>query len=88
MGGRGGKCRNPLPKEDLLQLEQIWMSAPKCWTVDGNSSDMIITGDDAVGIYQLKKQLHDQFEIKDFGALRYFLGIEVAPCRKALLTSS
>ena len=39
--------------------------------------DMIITGDDAEEIQNLKENLFREFEMKDLGALKYFLGIEV-----------
>ena len=35
-------------------------------------------GDDLEKIMELKKRLSKEFEIKDLGALKYFLGIEVA----------
>ena len=37
---------------------------------------MIVTGDDLSGIQELKDFLNQQFEIKDFGHLSYFLGLE------------
>ena len=40
--------------------------------------DMIITGDDHSGISDFKLFLHQQFEMKDFGHLSYFLGLEVS----------
>ena len=39
---------------------------------------MIITGDDMQGIQYLKHFLGRQFEMKDFGPLNYFLGLEVS----------
>ncbi|XP_057529746.1 uncharacterized mitochondrial protein AtMg00810-like [Amaranthus tricolor] len=39
--------------------------------------DIIITGDDKEEIGILKKQLSCEFEMKDLGYLKYFLGIEV-----------
>ena len=39
--------------------------------------DMIITGDDLSGIQELKDFLSQQFEMKDFGHLNYFLGLEI-----------
>ena len=40
--------------------------------------DIIIMGDDDVGIGQLKTHLHSYFQTKDLNRLKYFLGIEVA----------
>ena len=39
--------------------------------------DMIITGADLNGIQELKVFLNQQFEMKDFGHLSYFLGLEI-----------
>ena len=43
--------------------------------------DIILTGDDNLGIAQVKKDLNSVFDIKDLGGLKYFLGIEVARSR-------
>ena len=40
--------------------------------------DMIITGDDVARITSLKQSLSQHFEMKDFGALNYFLGLEIS----------
>ena len=40
--------------------------------------DMIVTGNNLLGIDQLQDQLKKEFEIKALGQLKYFLGIEVA----------
>lgn len=40
--------------------------------------DILLSGDDSAGIVDLKRYLGQQFHTKDLGALRYFLGIEVA----------
>jgi len=39
--------------------------------------DMILTGNDEEEIMSLKEKLFEEFEMKDLGELRYFLGIEV-----------
>ena len=38
---------------------------------------MIITGNDLNGIQERKSFLNQQFEMKDFGHLSYFLGLEI-----------
>lgn len=40
--------------------------------------DIVNTGDDFNDIFRLKSHLQRQFQMKDLGPLKYFLGIEVA----------
>ncbi|CAM8937083.1 unnamed protein product [Rhodiola kirilowii] len=49
--------------------------------------DIVITGSDYSGIASLKTFLHGQFNTKDLGALKYFLGIEVTRCKKGIFLS-
>ena len=46
-----------------------------CLIIDVN--DMVITGNNEEEISDLKKKLFMEFEMKDLGNLKYFLGIEV-----------
>ncbi|KAI3456021.1 hypothetical protein Pfo_012684, partial [Paulownia fortunei] len=49
--------------------------------------DIILTGDDLPEMNRLKKSLSLEFEIKDLGSLRYFLGMEVARSKKGIVIS-
>lgn len=49
--------------------------------------DMIITGDDSEEILRLQRRLADEFEMKDLGGLKYFLGIEVARSKRGIFLS-
>jgi Reverse transcriptase (RNA-dependent DNA polymerase)/Integrase core domain/gag-polypeptide of LTR copia-type/GAG-pre-integrase domain len=49
--------------------------------------DLIITGSDKRGIIDLKLHLGREFDIKDLGNLKYFLGIEIARSQKGLFLS-
>ncbi|GKV37573.1 hypothetical protein SLEP1_g45591 [Rubroshorea leprosula] len=49
--------------------------------------DMIITGDDVVGVEELKQSLSQKFEMKDLGVLSYFLGLEVTSSDDGYLLS-
>ncbi|RVW33188.1 Retrovirus-related Pol polyprotein from transposon RE2 [Vitis vinifera] len=46
--------------------------------------DIILTGDDTGQVERLKKVLATEFEVKDLGQMRYFLGMEVARSRKGI----
>jgi len=48
---------------------------------------MIITGSDIEEIAQLKNNLFREFEMKDLGGLKYFLGIEVLRFNKGIFIS-
>ncbi|KAH9751535.1 hypothetical protein KPL71_014332 [Citrus sinensis] len=49
--------------------------------------DIILTGSDGDEMSRLKKHLASEFEIKDLGPLRYFLGMEVARSRMGISVS-
>ena len=49
--------------------------------------DIIFMGNDENEARRLKEELNKEFEIKDLGNLRYFLGIEVARSSKRIFIS-
>ena len=49
--------------------------------------DMIVTSDDTKEIKNMQKYLSSEFEIKDLGGLKYFLGIEVARSKEDVYLS-
>ncbi|TQE05183.1 hypothetical protein C1H46_009162 [Malus baccata] len=48
---------------------------------------MIVTGDDQKEIQRLQKYLATEFEMKELGELKYFLGIEVARSKHGIFLS-
>ena len=56
-------------------------------TASAASSFMILTGDDEEEISQLRKDLFAEFEMKNLGLLKYFLGIEVIRSKKGIFIS-
>ncbi|XP_019190731.1 PREDICTED: uncharacterized protein LOC109185204 [Ipomoea nil] len=49
--------------------------------------DILVANPNISLILQIKSQLNDQFQIKDLGPLKYFLGLEVARQRKGIVVS-
>ncbi|TYK24464.1 Cysteine-rich RLK (receptor-like protein kinase) 8 [Cucumis melo var. makuwa] len=49
--------------------------------------DIVLTGDDRTKISQLKQRMGDEFEIKDLGNLKYFLGMEVTRSKEGISVS-
>jgi len=49
--------------------------------------DIVLTGSDHHGISQVKQHLCQNFQTKDLGKLRYFLGIEVARSNTGIVIS-
>ena len=49
--------------------------------------DIVLIGDDDVGIIELKAHLHQQFRTKDLGSLKYFLGIKIAQSNQDIYIS-
>ena len=48
---------------------------------------MIVTGNDPDEMKALKEYLSKEFEMKDLGSLKYFLGIEVSRSSKGIFLS-
>ncbi|KAH9696724.1 reverse transcriptase Ty1/copia-type domain-containing protein [Citrus sinensis] len=49
--------------------------------------DIILSRNDEEELQKLKKQLAQEFEVKDLGNLKYFLGMEVARSKKGIVVS-
>ncbi|RVW64346.1 Retrovirus-related Pol polyprotein from transposon RE1 [Vitis vinifera] len=49
--------------------------------------DIILSGNDMEELQNLKKYLSEEFEVKDLGNLKYFLGMKVARSRKGTVVS-
>jgi len=49
--------------------------------------DIVLTGNDDGEIQNLKHRLANEFEIKDLGSLKYFLGIEVTRSKHGIFIS-
>jgi len=49
--------------------------------------DMIVTGNDPAERKRLQQHLAREFEMKDLGELKYFLGIEVSRSKKGIFLS-
>ncbi|XP_021804231.1 uncharacterized protein LOC110748571 [Prunus avium] len=56
----------------------------KITTVIVYVDDMVVTGNDIEEQQKLQKYLSQEFEMKDLGALKYFLGIEVARSKTSI----
>ena len=78
------KFSSTITKFGYTQGEADHTLFTKC-TTDGKRcilivyvDNIIITGDDASEIENLKQRLKKEFELKDLGEMKYFLGMEVA----------
>jgi len=49
--------------------------------------DIIITGDNVKEMNEIKQMMSKEFEVKDLGTLKYFLGMEFARSKKAISVS-
>ncbi|GAA0184850.1 transmembrane signal receptor [Lithospermum erythrorhizon] len=49
--------------------------------------DIIVTCDDMAEIKNIKRWLATEFEVKDLGMMKYFLGMEIAPSRQGISVS-
>ena len=48
-------------------------------------NDIVITGNDQDGIQRMKQHLFSHFQTKDYGKLKYFLGIEIAQFKSSVV---
>uniref|UniRef100_A0A2N9I543 Retrovirus-related Pol polyprotein from transposon RE1 n=1 Tax=Fagus sylvatica TaxID=28930 RepID=A0A2N9I543_FAGSY len=67
-----------------------WVFSVK-YRVDGSivryKARLVAKGDDSAELKKLKERLVDEFEIKDLGALKYFLGMEFAKSKEGIFVN-
>ena len=76
----------------IIRVKQITLffkhsSAGKIAILIVYVDDIILTGDDSAELERLKMVLACEFEIKDLGPLKYFLGMEFARSKKGICVS-
>ncbi|TYJ98264.1 Retrovirus-related Pol polyprotein from transposon TNT 1-94 [Cucumis melo var. makuwa] len=85
--------KNAFLNGDLV--EEVYMSPPPGFEAQFGKiailivyvDDIVLTGDDQTEISLLKQRMGDEFEIKDLGNLKYFLGMEVARSKEGISVS-
>ncbi|KAK3036194.1 hypothetical protein RJ639_030264 [Escallonia herrerae] len=101
LGHLTGDVRQPAAGDPSLSAWRFENSLIMAWlinsmepTIDGKLAilivyvdDIILTGDDIVEMERLKQCLASEFEIKDLGSLKCFLGMEIARSRKGIAVS-
>ncbi|KAA0061369.1 cysteine-rich RLK RECEPTOR-like protein kinase [Cucumis melo var. makuwa] len=71
-------------KKSLYGLKQ----SPRAWFERfGKVVQLILTGDDEASLDDFEKKLASEFQIKDLGLLKYFLGMEFARSKKGIFVN-
>ncbi|KAK2980345.1 hypothetical protein RJ640_009887 [Escallonia rubra] len=84
---RNNEVKQPiLPEPSRILTRVLLLRNPRTILID-YVDDIILTGDDYEEMNRLKTILAKEFEIKDLGKLKYFLGMEVARSNKGILIS-
>ncbi|RDY07705.1 hypothetical protein CR513_08152, partial [Mucuna pruriens] len=84
-------CRLKKALYGFKQSPQAWFGRFTQVTISigyrQSQDDMIVTGDDKIEKLTLKEKLASQFEMKELGKLKYFLGIKVAYSKQRIFIS-
>ena len=78
---------NPSRNKDTLRDRHIIFFGGRVVILTVYVNDIILTEDDFPEMDRLKKGFAFEFEIKDLGSLKYFLGMEVARSNQGIMVS-
>ncbi|KAG8488956.1 hypothetical protein CXB51_016958 [Gossypium anomalum] len=82
-GSKGQVCKLNKSLYGLKQSPRAWFN---CFA-KAMTNDIILTGDDSIEIERLKEFLSLEFQLKNLGNLRYFLGMEIARSKAGISIS-